>query len=129
MSKFVILIGVIGAIVLGACELEDPPTATPAPNVSAQQLWEERASNASWFDSERKGSWVRMSGIVREIEGGEVRLYAEDPGFIDVFTKFIALHDLPVEIQASAAKGQNFSAMCKVDNKIWNTMNLRECGR
>ena len=70
-----------------------------------------------------------MTGTVREIEGGEVRLYAEDPGFIDVLTKFISLHDLPVEIQASAVKGQNFTAICKVDNKIWNTMNLRECRR
>ena len=129
MSKLVILLAVVGVIILSACELEDPPTATPAPDVTAQQLWEERAANASWFDSERKGSWVRVTGTVREIEGGEVRLYAEDPGFIDVLTKFISLHDLPVEIQASAVKGQNFTAICKVDNKIWNTMNLRECRR
>ena len=122
-------IGVFGCLILAACEAEGPPLPTPTPvlQVEVPHLWDVRELNATKFDENFRGRWIHVSGTVREIEGGEVRLYAENPGWIDWFTKMIVLHDLPRQHQATAVKEQHFSATCKVGNKFWNRINLREC--
>ena len=119
---------IVSAFVAISCgESEPTPIPTPPPSVSATDLWAEREANASRFDLERKGTWVRVIGLVREIDDGQVKLYAEEPGPFDVFTYDVLLHDLTNEQQASAVKGEKFSAMCKVGSKVFFSMNLRDC--
>ncbi len=106
---------------------EPTPIPTPPPNILAVDLWSEREANASRFDLERKGTWVRVTGLVHEIDDGEVKLYAEEPGLFSVFTSEVRLHDLTIEQQALAVKGEKFSAVCKVGSKVFFSMNLRDC--
>ena len=106
---------------------EPTPIPTPAPRVSAIDLWAEREANASRFDLERKGTWVRVTGVVREIDDGEVKLYAKEPGLFDIFTSDILIHDLTTEQQARAVKGKEFAATCKVGSQGFMSMNLRDC--
>ena len=126
MSKIAILTVVMCLIVFGGCVAEAAPTATPPPEVQAQQLWYEYDANRSRFD-QLKGSWIRVSGNVREVKGGEVRLYGENRAYLEIFPRFISLHDLPQEFQASAVKDQPFTAICQIDNQRWNSINLRKC--
>ena len=109
---------------------EPEPTPTPPPTVSAEGLYQEREANATRYDLKYEGKWVQITGVVGEIEGGEVRLVADMDSYRllgQLFLNYIALNDLPQEDQARAEKGQEFTAVCKVGEYILGTINLRDC--
>ena len=130
-----------GATVQPATTTEAPaPTATPTevptptpdlpPFISAERLYQEREANASRYDLNYQGKWITITGLVGEIDGGEVRLVVDLDSYHalgGLFLNYIALHDLPVEEQARAEKEQEFTATCRVGNYILGTINLREC--
>ena len=108
------------------------PTSTPdlPPFVSAERLYQERESNASRYDLNYQGKRITITGLVGEIDGGEVRLVVDLASYRalgGLFLNYIALHDLSVEEQARAEKEQEFTATCRVGNYILGTINLREC--
>ena len=53
-------------------------------------------------------------------------MYIRPPGASGSVTR-IALHDLPIEVQAAVEKRQRFTATCKVEDYIFSTFHLREC--
>ena len=122
-----ILLIALALVVISCGESEPTPIPTPAPRVSAIDLWAEREANASRFDLERKGTWVRVTGLVHKIDDGEVKLYAKEPGLFDIFTSEVLLHDLTIEQQALAVKDEKFSATCRVGSQGFVSMNLRDC--
>ena len=100
-----------------------PATIAAAPiAISATELYQEREANATRFDQNFKGKRVLITGIIDSIDGGEVRLRVDSSFLGDV-----SLHDLPVAVQIRANKGEEFSAVCTVDNYIIAAMNLRDC--
>ena len=127
MRTIAILLIASALAAISCGESEPTPIPTPPPRVSATDLWAEREANASRFDLVRKGTWVRVTGIVREIDDGEVKLYAEEPGLFDIFNSDVLLHDLTTEQQARAVKGKQFTATCKVGSQGFMSMNLRDC--
>ena len=119
-------IAVLGIVLmlagLLACgESAPPPTPTPVPRVTPDQLFRERDENASRFDLKYKDKWVTITGTVTKIDGGEVHLG------VDGWFTTLALHDMTPQEQASADKGQSFTATCKVGSFIIVQMNLRDC--
>ena len=105
-------------------------TAAPPPRISAEQLYDERETNATRFDQTYKDKWVTVTGIVGEIDDGDVRLVTDAASyelFDALLLEYIALQDLPVETQASINKGQEFTATCKMGAYILGTMFLEEC--
>lgn len=113
-----------------ACSDSDPgPEATPIA-ISAEALYQEREDNASRYDLNYNGKWVRITGLVGEIDGGEVRLVVDRESYNvlgQLLLDYIALNDLSQEEQARAEKGQQFTATCKVGNYILGTINLDNC--
>ena len=115
-----------------AAATQPDPTATPipAPAVTAVELYQERENNATRFDLNYKDKWVRITGTVGQVEDGDVRLVVDEESYRvlgSIFIEYIALQDLPREVQASAEKGQQFTATCKVGNYILGTMYLEDC--
>ena len=53
------------------------PTTPPPPSITAEKLYAERDANATRFDQTYKGQWVTVTGLVGEIDGGEVRLVTD----------------------------------------------------
>ena len=108
------------------------PTPTPdlPPFISAEKLYQEREANASRYDLNYQGKQITITGLVGEIDGGEVRLIVDSASYRalgGLFLNYIALHDLPVEEQARAEKEQEFTATCRVGDYVLGTINLREC--
>ncbi len=106
------------------------PTPDLPPSISAERLYQEREANASRYDLNYQGKLITITGLVGEIDGGEVRLVVDLDSYRTLgglFLEYIALHDLPVEEQARAEKDQEFTATCRVGNYILGTINLREC--
>lgn len=109
---------------------EPTTTPTPPPSVMAVELYQERENNATRFDLTYKDKWVTVTGTVGEVEDGDIRLVVDEESFRvlgSIFIEYIALQDLPKEVQASADKGQQFTATCKVGNYILGTMYLEDC--
>ena len=107
-----------------------PTTDEPPAQVTAVDLYQEREANATRFDDNRKGTRVTVTGTVGEIEDGDVRLVVDEEEwelFEALFLNYIALQDLPREQQASANKGETFTATCVVGNYVFGTMHLKEC--
>ena len=115
-------------LLLSACA-EPEPESTPVA-IGAEELYQEREDNASRYALNYGGKWVRITGLVGEIEDGEVRLVVDRESY-DVlgglFLEYVALNDLSTEAQASAENGQQFTATCKVGNYIFGTINLDNC--
>ena len=132
---FVVIMMIIGAIIGGeedggSTRQGPDPTPIPPPSITAIQLYEEREANATRFDLNYKGTWVRVTGTVGRIDSGEVHLVVDMESYRvlgEIFLEYIALHDLPKEDQARANRGQDFTATCKVSSYILGTMNLRDC--
>ena len=108
------------------------PTATPVPPpaVTAVELYQEREDNATRFDLNRKGKWVTITGTVGEVDDGDIRLVVDEESYRvlgSIFIEYIALRDLPDEVQASVDKGQKFTATCKVGEYVLGTMRLEDC--
>ena len=111
-----------------------PPTPlppTPPPSITAIELWEEREANATRYDQQRKDTWVRISGLIGQIDGGEIRLVVDEDSFelLDIAIQTVNLHDLPTSVQVSVNKGERFEATCKVGSFIITSINLRDCRR
>ena len=128
-----VLIFTLGVI---ACEVEPDTTAvptippTPMPVISAEALYAEREANATRFDLDYKGNMVKVTGVVGSIDSGEVRLIVDMESYeiLDgLFLDYIALDDLSKDEQATANRGQEFTAICKVGNYIFGTMYLKDC--
>lgn len=102
---------------------------TPAPSITASELYAEREANATRFDQQRKGTWVRVSGLIGEIDDGRVQLVVDEESFnlIGITIQTVDLHDLPTSVQASVNKGERFTATCKVGDYILGSMQLRDC--
>ena len=111
---------VIGLLTSGGEDQPDQPPAS-APSVTAQQLLAEREANATRFDAERKGKWVRVSGTVDRIDNGKVYLLGD--GFLET----AALEDLSQETQVSLNVGDQFSATCKVGDYIIGSIFMEDC--
>ncbi len=108
------------------------PTATPIPppTVTAVELYQARKDNATRFDLNYQDKWVTITGMVGQVEDGDVRLVVDEDSYRvlgSIFIEYIALQDLSKEVQAGANKGQTFTAICKVGNYILGTMHLKEC--
>ena len=124
---------ILGVVFFSACDTQDPPTATPAPDVTAEQLWVEHDSNVAKYELDRVDNWFWVSGIVSDIGDGRVILDGGRGGFT---SRAVVLHDLPLEDQAVAVKGRRFTALCKVVNRVWNQidvysnrLDVRQCKR
>ena len=106
-----------------------PPT--PAPRITASELYAEREANATRFDQQRKGTWVRVQGLIGEIDNGQIQLVVDEESFnlIGVAFETVDLNDLPTSVQASVNKGERFAATCKVGDFILGSMQLRDCER
>ena len=104
-----------------------PPTL--APSITAKDLYAEREANATRFDQQRKGKWVRVSGLIGEIDSGEIRLVVDEDSFnlLGIALETVNLHDLPSEVQASVNKGERFTATCRVGDFFITSMQLRDC--
>ena len=98
-----------------------PPTEEPMPSVTAQQLHDERKANATRYDAQYKGNWVRISGQVTKIDGGDVFLGA------DGFLNDVILQDLSQEEQIALDKGDTVTATCRVGNYILGSIFLEGC--
>ena len=116
---------VVAGVVIGLLtpDGEDQPDQPPAsaPSVTAQQLIAEREANATRFDAERKGKWVRVSGRIERIDDGNVYLRG------DGFLSNVVLEDLSEETQITLNTGQDFSAACKVGNYILGSIFMDDC--
>ena len=98
-----------------------PPTEEPMPSVTAQQLHDEREANATRYDAQYKGNWVRIRGQVTKIDGGDVFLGA------DGFLNNVRLQDLSQEEQIALDKGDTVTATCRVGNYILGSIFLEGC--
>ena len=138
--ELLFIIGIAMFALIGCEATPAPPTATPtpAPAITAAQLYQELENNTTRFDLQYKGKWVRITGIVWEVDDGAVKLLTgPNTNFIDL-GHFIQLNDLPREDQAKADKGEPFTATCKVGNYdredlgniiviVLRTLNLDDC--
>ena len=98
--------------------------------INAETLYQEREDNASRYDLNYQGKWVTITGVVGEIDNGEVRLVVDMNSYQllgGLFLDYIALNDLTQEEQARAEKGQEFTATCRIGDYVLGTINLREC--
>ena len=105
------------------------PVATQPPSITAPELYAEREANATRFDQQRKGKWLRVSGIVTSIDNGVVSLASDEESFAVVGIAFatVDLKDLPNSRQVATNKGERFSATCKVGNYILGTIFMDDC--
>ena len=121
---------VLLGLLLSACaEPEPDPGSTPVA-IGAEELYQEREDNASRYDLNYGGKWVRVTGLVGDIDSGEIRLVVDMESYRvlgGLFLEYIALNDLSQEVQASAEKDREFTATCKVGNYILGTINLDNC--
>ena len=133
-AGLLLLIIIIAAVSGGGGNGDDEETTsvppTPPPAITAERLYQEREDNATRFDDTYKGNWVRVTGIVGEVDGGEVRLVVDMESYEileGLFLDYVALEDLPRDAQARANKGETFTATCKVGSFILGSMNLEDC--
>ena len=95
------------------------PTATPTPaplpqlTTTAQELWSMRWNDDAGFQATQAGRQITITGRVAEVANGEVRLYADEseifepiPGAGVLFSSYIALRGLPIEVQQAAKPGR-----------------------
>ena len=124
MKLMLIVVAVIalGILIISATRRENPDPGAPLLNVSAEQVWEAK--------DELRSEWINVTGKVKKIDDGEVKLYAEDWWwFIEYFAPEVSLHDLPIDQQAQARKGEFFSSTCSVGSGGFRSLNLRHCRR
>ena len=130
--------GIISAMLVGlllviGCDESDSSPAEPAIElieISAVKLYAEREANATRYDKNYMGKWVRISGLVGKIDNGKVSLVTDEEAFSLLGTTFldtIDLNDLPEEFQINTDVGSRVSATCKVGNYILGTINLDDC--
>ena len=125
----------ITLVMLGCGEAVSPTSnveltsATTPKSVSAELLYQERELNATRYDLEYQDTWINITGIVGEIDGGEIRLVVDMRAYTswDLFLEYVALHDLPIEVQANVNKNEKFTAVCKVGDYIFGIINLNNC--
>ena len=116
-----VVAGVVGGLLTsdGEDQLDQPPAS--APRLTAQELLAEREANATRFDAQRKGQWVRVSGRIERIDEGNVYLRG------DGFLSNVVLEDLSRETQIPLNTGEDFSAACKVGNYILGSIFMEDC--
>ena len=112
---------IVCVIAISSCDMQDLATATPPPETTADQLWIEHDANIARYDLERVGSWVRVHGIVKDIDSGRVELFGEPDG---LRPKVVILHDLSREEQAEAVRGRQFTATCEISKRRWHELDL-----
>ena len=106
------------------------PTVEPLLRITAVELYGEREANATRYDVQYKGKKVRISGLVGKIDGGQISLVVDHATFNLLDTTFlesIELHDLPINDQIKANKGEGFEAVCTVGDYILGSIQLRDC--
>ena len=106
------------------------PTVEPLLSITAVELYGEREANATRYDVQYKGKKVRISGLVGKIDGGQISLVVDHATFNLLDTTFlesIELHDLPINDQIKANKGEGFEAVCTVGDYILGSIQLRDC--
>ena len=127
-----IVIIVIGVVVGDGGEEDAPqvtkagPTSTSEPviSISANELYAEREANATRYDDTYKGKWIIVTGTVREIDGGDVRLLVQGDDF-GIFS--VDLQDVPRSEQVQLNKGDQIAARCRVGDYIIGTIYLKSC--
>ena len=139
---------ILGTINMEDCALEtpepqqakpEPQQATPEPQqakpevpvttITAQELYDEREANATRYDAQYLGKTVRVTGQVVKIDDGDVTLGIDTTGFgIDESGLFgVDLGDLSQEEQISLNKGDQVSAVCKVGDYFFGSINMEDC--
>lgn len=116
------------------------PTAiqTPAPltplTATAQELWTIRWNDDDEFQATQLGREVTITGRVAEVANGEVRLYADEseifepiPGAGVLFSSYIALRGLPVEVQQAASRDDTLTATCTIGETVPWAIHLVDC--
>ena len=124
-------LGLLLTAIAGCADATPSVTSTPPPSISAVQLYAEREANATRYDQQYRGKWVTITGIVGEIDDGEVRLVVdleEWRGLGNLFLDYISLSDLPDEEQAKVNKGQEVTATCEVGDYVFGEISLKKCG-
>ena len=108
------------------------PTVTrvPPPRIRAEALYAEREANATRYDMNYMGKLITISGVVGEVDDGEVRLVVDMESYriLDgLFFSYVALHDLSQQEQSSVNKGEEFTAICEVGNYVSGHIRLEDC--
>lgn len=122
LVKYLIILFFVATVTSSACAAPEPePDSAQIQSITANALYAEREANATRFDDEFKGNWVRVSGVVSKIDSGAVMLEAGT-----LFNE-VALRDLARDVQVSVDKGDHFEAVCRVGNYVLFTMYLDDC--
>ncbi len=106
------------------------PTPTPVPiiSISAEDLYAEREANAQRFDRDYKGTTVRVSGTVCEIDGGDLSLYSDSASrSFEFCLQRVTLQDLSEEELLRPSVGDQFQALYEVGDYILGTMFMKDC--
>ncbi len=123
---FALLLGFIATACSGNSVSEQ--TAEPPIRISAIELYAQREANSERYDALFKGKTVHISGVICEIESGEIRLYAdEDSQSFGVCFFDVRLDDLPTDVLAAPSVGDPFQAICEVDEYILGSIFLKDC--
>ncbi len=127
MGTFVLLLMTILMLAAVACG-EQEPDEPPIP-ITAEELYQERERNATRYDQNYKGKWVRISGLVSSVDGGAVKLTADEASFLSIGMSLqeVWLNDLSTEAQASVNVGNRAAATCKVGDFIVFSIMLNDC--
>ena len=144
VGGFVALVVIIVILMIVASQGDDNELEQVAivANVTVGQLFAEREENATRFDDTYMDKYVHISGTVLKVDQSTVYLVDADElrreslllqslglgstGLEDLLDK-AALADLPRDVQASVNREDTFSAVCKVGNFGFTSMNFSDC--
>ena len=116
------------------------PTETPTPaplpplTATAQELWSIRWTDDARFQDTHPGRQITITGRVAEVASGEVRLYADEseifepiPGAGVLFSSYVALRGLPIEVQQTANRDDTLTATCIIAESVVWAIYLNDC--
>ena len=111
-----------------AKQVSTEPSQTITASLTAQYLYKEREANATRYDAQYKGKWVRVRGQVVSIDNNVVTL-GVDTGFGIDTSGFLGvdLSDLSKDEQISLNKGDEVVAVCKVGDYILGSIRMKDC--
>ena len=93
-----------------------------------------RWNDDAMFQATQHGRRITITGRVAEVVNGEVRLYADEseifepiPGAGVLFSSYIALRGLPIEVQQAASRDDTLTATCTIGESVLWAIHLDDC--